>query len=186
MRFAEKCRLPAIRALALIVCAFAARPFAETGIIDDWSYIRTAQLLAQTGHIVYNGWPAAMIGWQLLLAAVLIKLFGFSFTIARMSILLVAAATAFLTQRTFVRAGIGEWNATLATLTFVLSPLFLPLSVCFMTDVPGIFAIVVCLYGCLRALQASTTAASVAWIIFASLTNAVGGTARQVAWLGVW
>ena len=186
MRFAEKCRLPAILcALALIVCAFAARPFAETGIIDDWSYIRTAQLLAQTGHIVYNGWPAAMIGWQLLLAAVLIKLFGFSFTIARMSILLVAAATAFLTQRTFVRAGIGEWNATLATLTFVLSPLFLPLSVCFMTDVPGIFAIVVCLYGCLRALQASTTAASVAWIIFASLTNAVGGTARQVAWLGV-
>ena len=126
-----------------------------------------------------------MIGWQLLPAALFIKLFGFSFTAARMSVLLVALTTAFLVQRTFVRAGVGEWNATLATLTFVLSPLFLPLSVCFMTDVPGTFAIVVCLYGCLRALQASTTGASAAWISFAALANAVGGTARQIAWLGV-
>ena len=54
-----------------------------------------------------------------------------------------------------------------------------------MTDVPGTFAIVVCLYGCLRALQASTTGASAAWISFAALANAVGGTARQIAWLGV-
>ncbi len=171
--------------MALLVCALASHPFAETGIIDDWSFIRTAQLLAQTGHVVYNGWGAMMIGWQLLPAALFIKLFGFSFTAARMSVLLVALTTAFLVQRTFVRAGVGEWNATLATLTFVLSPLFLPLSVCFMTDVPGTFAIVVCLYGCLRALQASTTGASAAWISFAALANAVGGTARQIAWLGV-
>ena len=54
-----------------------------------------------------------------------------------------------------------------------------------MTDVPGTFAIVVCLYGCLRALQASTTGASAAWISFAALANAVGGTARQISWLGV-
>ena len=38
---------------------------------------------------------------------------------------------------------------------------------------------------CLRALQASTTGASAAWISFAALANAVGGTARQIAWLGV-
>jgi hypothetical protein len=43
-------------ALALIICALIARPFVETGIIDDWSYIRTDQLLAQSGHVVDNGW----------------------------------------------------------------------------------------------------------------------------------
>ncbi|MEO6805813.1 MAG: glycosyltransferase family 39 protein [Edaphobacter sp.] len=176
MRFSEKFRLPALLcALALLTCAFAAWPFAETGIVDDWSYIRTAQILAQTGHIVYNGWATAMLGWLLPSAALLIKVFGFSFTVARMSILLVSVATAFLLQRSFVRASLKDWNATLATLTFVLSPLFLPLSVIFMTDVPGILAIVLCFYGCLRALQAATTRTSAAWIIFAALTNAMGG-----------
>ena len=40
MTFFEKFRLPAILcSLALLVCALVARPFAETGIIDDWSFI---------------------------------------------------------------------------------------------------------------------------------------------------
>jgi len=171
-------------ALALPLCGLLIRPYVETGVIDDGSYIRTAQVLARTGHIVYNGGATAMLGWQLYLGAAFIKLFGFSFTAARSAVLLVAMATAFLLQRTFVRAGIGEWNATIGTLTFVLSPLFLPLSFTFMTDVPGLFCTVLCLYACLRALQAQTTGSAFAWICFAIASNAVGGTVRQTAWLG--
>ncbi|WP_433983992.1 hypothetical protein RBB78_01125 [Tunturiibacter empetritectus] len=186
MRPSETSRFNALLcALALIGCALAARPFVETGISDDWSYVRTAQLLAQTGHVVYNGWAAMLLGWQLPVAALSFKLFGFSFTAARMSMLVIAAATTFMIQRSFVQAGLAEWNATLATLTLVLSPLFLPLSLMFMTDVSGLFAIGVCFYGCLRALKASSSHKSAAWISFAALFNAVGGTARQIAWLGV-
>jgi Dolichyl-phosphate-mannose-protein mannosyltransferase len=186
MRIPFKAQLPAILcALTLPFCALLIRPCAEMGINDDWSYIKTAQVLAQTGHIVYNGWAAAMLGWQLYLGALFVKLFGFSFTTVRLSTLVVAMATAYLLQRTFVRAGIHQWNATLATMTFILSPLFLPLTFSFMTDISGVFCTVLCLYMCLRALQAGSLPSTIAWIGLAALLNAIGGTARQSAWLGV-
>jgi hypothetical protein len=185
MRIAST-RLPAVAcALTLPLVALLIRPVVEMGISDDWSYIKTVQILAQTGHIVYNGWATAMLGWQLYLGAMFVKLFGFSFTIVRASILPVAMVTAFLTQRTMVRAGINEWNALLGTLTVVLSPLFLPLTFTFMTDMAGLFGIVLCLYSCLRALEAETDRAALAWICFAAISNTIGGTARQIAWLGV-
>ncbi len=165
--------------------ALVVHPCAEIGINDDWSYIKTAQVLAQSGHIVYNGWATAMLGWQLYLGALFIKLFGFSFSAVRLSMLVVAMSTAFLLQRTLVRVGIREWNATLGTLALVLSPLFMPLAFSFMSDISGLFCIVLCLYSCLRALQASTLSSTIAWISFAALSNAIGGTARQIVWLGV-
>ncbi len=155
------------------------------GIADDGPYSLVARSLATTGHIRYNGWSAAMLGWHLYLGAAFIKLFGFSFTTVRMSTLLVSVLTAFLLQRTLVRAGVTERNATIGTLALVLSPLYLMLSVTYMTDISGLFAVVLCLYGCLRALQPPTDRATIAWLCFAVFTNAVLGTSRQIAWLGV-
>jgi hypothetical protein len=87
----------------------------------DWSYIRSAQVLAQTGHIVYNGWAAPMLGWQLLLGAVFIKLFGFSFLVLRTVTVLIATLTAFLFHRILVRCGVNEYNSSIGTLTLALS-----------------------------------------------------------------
>lgn len=155
------------------------------GVCDDWPYILMAQKLAATGQFAYNGWAAPMIGWQLYLGAAFVKMFGMSPTVVRMSTLLVAMVLAFLLQRTLVRANVSERNSTIATLAFVLSPLYLVLSVTFMTDIQGLFALVICLYGCLRALQARTSSAAIGWLLFAVVTNAVFGTARQIAWLGI-
>jgi hypothetical protein len=178
-------RLPAIAcALTLPLCALAIRPVVEMGVMDDWSYIRTVQALAHTGHIVYNGWSAPILGWQLYLGALFARLFGFTFTAIRLSTLPVAMVTAYLTQRTLVRAGIRDWNATIGTLALVLSPVFLSVTFSFMTDISGLFCIVLCLYACLRALQAKTDKAALAWIRFAAISNALLGTVRQIVWLG--
>ena len=186
MQHLIKFRIPALFcALTVLLCELISRPYANMGICDDWPYILMAQHLAATGHTVYNGWAAPMLTCQLYLADALIKLFGFSFTTVRMSTLLVAVAMAFALQRTFVRAGITEFNATIGTLALILSPLYLMLSVTFMTDIFGLFAIVLCLYGCLRALQSSTDGSTIAWLCFAVLTNAIFGTSRQIAWLGI-
>lgn len=172
-------------ALAPVLCYLLVQPYAEMGINDEWSYVKTAQVLAQTGHIVYNGWGSPMLGWQAYFGALFIKLLGFSFTAVRLSTVIEAMATAFLLQRTLVRVGITSRNAALATLTFVLSPLCLPLDFTFMNDVPGVFSIVLCLYMCLRALQAESESSAMTWVSLAALLNALGGTARQIAWLGV-
>ena len=129
MKTTQKSRLLAfLCALVLLICALATFPVAEIGINDDWSYVQSARVLAQTGHIVYNGWATAMLGWQLYLGALFAKLFGPSFTSIRASTLLIALFTAFLKQRTLVRAGINSRNATIGTLTLVLSPLFASLA----------------------------------------------------------
>jgi hypothetical protein len=186
LQLIRRFRIPALFcALAVLVCELISRPYANMGVCDDWPYILMAQRLATTGHVVYNAWAAPMLGWQLYLAAGFIKLFGFSFTTVRSSTVLVSMALAFLLQRTLVRAKITERNATLGTLALVLSPLYLMLSAIYMTDIPGLFAIVLCLYGCLRALQASTSRATILWLCFAVATNAFFGTSRQIAWLGI-
>jgi hypothetical protein len=185
MQFVRRFPLPALFcALAVLLCELISHPFVTMGIADDAPYILMVQKLAATGHIVYNGWAAPMLGWQLYLGAAFLKLFGYSMTTVRMSTLLVAMALAFLLQRTLVRANISERNATIGTLALVLSPLYLMLSVTFMTDIQGLFAIVLCLYGCLRALQASTSRSTIAWLCFAVTANAFFGTSRQIAWLG--
>ena len=109
------------------LCALATLPFAETGMTDDFSYVHTAKIFAETGHIVYNGWATAMLGWQILPAALFIKLFGYSYTVVRLSTLICAAMPlAFFMQRSFVRSGITHRNATIATLTVLISPVSMP------------------------------------------------------------
>ncbi len=170
--------------LSLLICVVAAHPVLEMAINDDWSYVWSARVLATTGHVVYNGWATAMLGWQLYLGAVFIKLFGFSFMVVRMSIMVVAMVTVALTQRLLVRLGINEWNATIATLTIGLSPVFLPLAFSFMSDVPGFFCILLCFYCCVRAMEAKSDRAMLGWLVFAALSNVACGTVRQIAWLG--
>jgi hypothetical protein len=171
--------------LAVLLCELISHPYTTMGICDDGPYILVAKNLAATGHIHYNGWSAAMLCWQLYLGAALIKLFGFSFTAVRMSTLLVSLASAFLLQRILVRCSISERNAVIGTLALVLSPLYLLLSVTFMSDIHGLFGVIICLYACLRALQAVTDRAAIAWLWFAVATNVAVGTSRQLAWLGV-
>ncbi len=169
-----------LTALAILVT----HPALEMGTTDDWSYARTALDLVRTGHIVYNGWATAMLGWQLFWGALAIKLFGFSFLVLRLSTLPFAVGAAYLLYQICVRMGLNPQNAALGTMTVVLSPLFLPLAASFMTDVPAFFWLLVGLYSCLRAMQASTTRGCILWLGFASLTDVTAGSARQIVWLG--
>lgn len=171
--------------LVALTSAFATYPVAEIGMVDDFSYIRSAQVLADTGRVVYNGWATAMLGWQLYLGAIFVKLFGHSFTAVRASTLFLGLVTTFLWHRTMVRAGINSRNATIGSLALILSPIYLPLVLSFMSDIGGLFTIILCLYSCLRALQSRRDSSMLGWIAFAGFSNAIGGTVRQISWLGV-
>ncbi len=169
----------------VVVCTLVAWPFAETGLDDDFSYIFSARSLAQTGHVHYAGWASAMVGWQLALGAAFIRVFGFSFSVTRVPLLLIAALSAFLLHRLLVRCGLSANNAVAATLTVMLSPMALPLAFSFMTDMSGLFCTVVCAYCCVRALQTEARGAATAWLIVAMASTAVGGTARQTVWIAL-
>ena len=165
----------------LTLCSF---PFAEMGFIDDWSYIKTAEEYARTGHFIYNGWATAMLGWQVPWGALFIKLFGFSFTAPRISTLLSAILVIWLFYAILERFGIERRNAIFGSVMLGFSPLFVPLAASFMTDISGLFVILLCIYMCVRALAAAGNRAAFYWLGAAALTNVMGGTVRQIAWLG--
>ncbi|HTU49748.1 MAG TPA: hypothetical protein VMF56_04090 [Acidobacteriaceae bacterium] len=139
---------------------------------------------AHTGHIVYNGWATAMLGWLIPWGALFIKIFGFSFTGMRLSMLPIDAATVYLFHQILRRFGINPANAIFGTLAFALSPIFMPSAVSFMTDVPGVFVIFVCLYMCQEAVKAANDRAALIWLASAAVFNIAAGTVRQIAWLG--
>jgi len=160
-------------------------PVAEIGINDDWSYIRTTQVFAQTHHFVYNAWSTAMLGWQVIWGALFAGLFGPSHTSIRLSIIPITLATALLYHAILRRFGLNRAHAIFGTLVLTLCPLFLALANTFMTDVPGLFSSLLCLYLCQRAIAAAEDRHAAMWLVVAGLTNILTGTARQVAWLGV-
>jgi len=172
-------------ALTAVLAPLIAWPFAEVGFMDDFSYIRTAQLFTQTGHFAYNGWATVMLGWQILWGALFIKLLGPGFTVPRLS---TVASTFFLIwifHSVAVRFGLNRRNATFASLLLGLSPVLMPLTFSFMTDTNGLLVLIVCIYACLHALDARTDGVALAWLALAAISNIVGGTVRQIAWVGV-
>jgi len=171
-------------AMAVAFAVLATYPALDMGTADDWSYARSALDLTRTGHILYNGWATAMVGWQIFWGALIIKVFGFSFLALRLSTLPLAMGGAYLLYEIYVLLGLKPSNAILGTLTLFLSPVVLPLTTTFMTDVPGLLFSLLCLYACVRALMAADDRRSIAWLVFAVVTNVIGGTARQIVWLG--
>jgi len=168
----------------VVLAVTSARPYAEMGFIDDWSYVKTAFEYARTGHFVYNGWATAMLGWQVPWGALFVKLFGYSFTSVRLSMLPVDLLSVWLFYAVLARFGLERRNAVFGALTLGLSPLFVPLAASYMTDIPGLFVVLLCLYLCVRALSANSDRAALWWMTLAAASNVAGGTVRQIAWLG--
>ena len=158
-------------ALLLAFCLLIIWPIAEIGINDDWSYILTTQAFVQTHHFIYNGWSTAILGWQVLWGAVFAWLVRPDFIGIRLSTIPIALATAVLYLGILRNFGLNRAHALFGTLTLVLSPLFVSLSATFMSDIPGLFVIFLCLYLCQRALAAKETGTlRFGWLLLPSAT----------------
>jgi hypothetical protein len=171
-------------AFAVVICVLITDPAANTPFSDGFSYSKTALDFFQTGHIVYNGWATAMLGWLIPWGALFIKVFGFSFTVMRLSMLPIDFAAIFVFHQVLRRFEITPRNAVFGTFALALSPIFLPSAATFMTDMPGLLAILVCIYMCQRAVATTGDRSGLAWLASATAVNLVGGTVRQIAWLG--
>lgn len=171
--------------LLMAACVLAIYPVSNAPCGDDFSYMKTALDFEQTGKLLYNGWATAMLGWLIPWGALFIKVFGFSFTILRVSMLPIAAAAIYLLHQILRRFGINPKNAVFGTMAIGLSPIFLFMAANYMTDVPGLLVILACIYMCQRAVAARTDNRALVWLVSAALVNVAGGTVRQISWLGI-
>jgi Dolichyl-phosphate-mannose-protein mannosyltransferase len=158
-------------------------PFANIGYGDDTAYAGVSFMLGRTGHLIYNGWESAFLIFHAYWGALFIRLFGFSFVCLRASTFPFALGSVGLCYLLVRRAGLQARTAVLVTLLFGLSPLFLPVAVSFMTDVPAMFFMFASLYAFARAEELSSEPQSYGWLALGIATGFIGGTGRQVVWL---
>ena len=158
-------------------------PVGEISYADDPAYTYIAQQAAQTGHFVYNGWEPTIMILHAYWGALFIRLFGFSFDCVRFSTLPFAFGSVVFCYLLVRRAGLQARDALFVTALFVLCPLFLPVAVSYMTDVPGLFFLFASLYALTRAAEASGEGRGYGWLALGVILGFLGGTGRQVAWL---
>lgn len=173
-------------ALVFVVCALLIWPVVESGVMDDWSIVHTAQVLAQTGHLRFNGWESPTLAWLPYSGALLAKIFGPGYATFRWSMVGFGALTILLLQPVLVRGGLDRRTAAFGAATLAVSPVFLVNSLTYMTDIPGLLAILICLYSCLRAVREQAPQKAAVWMAVASVGTALVGSVRQSAWIPVF
>jgi hypothetical protein len=156
-------------------------PFGDYAIEDDWAYLRSLLLLRETGQLRILDWnPMSLVshvawGWLATIPT------GFSFTIARLSVVVLSAAgvLGFVSFLRFAR--VPERTVALAALALLLHPLVFFQSFLFATDAPALAWTTLALVAYARGLAAP----SARWLALGSVLACLGGGARQSALLVV-
>jgi len=118
--------------LALVVI----NPFGEYPINDDWAYARNVYDLVVNGKFIVDPWPAMNLVSQTIYGSIFAGLFGFSFTVLRMSIFVLAIISSFVLYDLAFKLSAGKhWIAFYVAVSFCFSTLFCALSFTFMTDI---------------------------------------------------
>ena len=170
--------------IALVLLALAAtKPVYEMGFEDDWSYSHIAREFASSGHVVYDGHTAVMLLPQIVWSALFIKFFGFSFLVMRLSTVVLGVALIPVLYYLGRESGLEPPFALFATLLTALSPLVLPVTASFMSDVPAFLLFVLCFYGAVRSWKADGTKTCLMSGALTALAGTVGGLDRQIYWL---
>lgn len=186
-RFSDTAIAAALAGL-LIVILLALRPLAGAPLNDDFSYARTAEALAGTGRIVYNGWGSPLILPQMVVGALIIKLFGFSYTALAWLGILCAGASAALMYLLSRACRLPVPHSLLSVAILTLNPMFLSLAPSFMTDVPSLSLYLGSLLALVRALESGAGPESKAGLnprafLASVLLGILAGSNRQILWV---
>jgi len=125
-------------ALEVLVILYVS-PIGEFPLNDDWVYARSVLYFLQTGKIKVHIWAAPTLIFQILWGAFFHKLLFFpslSFTVLRLSTLVLATVGLIFFYMTLEELDFGEDVSFAGALLLAFNPLYLGLSFTFMTDVP--------------------------------------------------
>lgn len=121
----------------LCVIILLVRPFGDYPVNDDWQYARAAKILAETHQLIIDTPVAPSLIGQLYVAAVVIRIVGFSHTLLRMMTLFCAVICWLSIDKILQLSGVSRYVRRCAGLLLVSNALFLHLSLSFMTEFWG-------------------------------------------------
>jgi hypothetical protein len=122
--------------LLLLLTNLLVSPIGEFSLNDDWIHAKAVQRLLEEGQYRGHSYVAATLAAQVYWAALFCNIFGFSFTILRVSTLVLSVVGAWAMARCGLALGLSRNLALVCGVLVAINPLVLNLSYSFMTDVP--------------------------------------------------
>jgi hypothetical protein len=126
-----------VAGLLLVAIAITARPWGDYPTNDDWQYARIAKRFAETGTLAIDVPIAPSLVGQVVAVAPLIRVFGFSHTMLRITTMLLAVGLLLVMDRLLSTAALGWKSRVVALVALGANPLFANLSLSFMTEIWG-------------------------------------------------
>ncbi|PHN03558.1 ArnT family glycosyltransferase [Flavilitoribacter nigricans] len=137
----DRSDVPLLLGVWILILLFV-NPVGNYPINDDWAYAQIVKRFVETGVYDLGFWPGMTLFTHVMWGSLFCWLFGFSFTVLRLSTLCMAiiGSLVFLELlKSFVR---NTWSRRLAVGVLLFNPFFLLLSFSFMTDVPFLTMII--------------------------------------------
>ncbi len=110
-------------------------PVGDFPLNDDWSYARPVKSFIEKGHLELTGWPAMTLIGHLVYGILLTKVFGFSFTVLRMGLLVMGLVGIVSTYSLLLSFKVPPFQSFLSALLIGFNPMYVCLSYSYMTDV---------------------------------------------------
>lgn len=152
-------------------------PRGDFPLNDDWAYAIAVRRLVEEGVFRPPGWAGMTLLSQALWGAAAVSIGGFSYTVLRLSTLVLGGAAVIGTYLLARELRATRALALIAALTLAANPLFVVLAFTFMTDVPMLAMMVCALLAFARTLN---TGSRLAWAAGTALTIA-GTLCKQPA-----
>jgi hypothetical protein len=128
-------------------------PLGNFPVVDDWAYFASVKALVEHGQLVFSNWTATNLISQIAWGAIFAFVFGTSYTVLRISTLLLALLGTGALYFTLRESGAGRGTALPGSLLFLFNPLVCLMSASFMSDVPYAAAQVIAMLLLLRGLK---------------------------------
>jgi hypothetical protein len=186
MRESGKTRLhllmrPEVFILALIAASYLlVWPVGDYAFNDDWAYFTSLERLADNGRIEILDWnPMSLVG-HLVWGELFTALFGFSFTVTKLSVVALAMIESVVLLRLLRWCGVASGLAVIAVAAVFFNPVHFVHVFSFQTDVPAVAWEVVAVFCYVRAIGESVRPRP-GWLLGGALAVAQAYLIRQSA-----
>jgi hypothetical protein len=131
-------------------------PVGDFPLNDDWVYAKSVQDILETGRYTGHPYSDALFVLQAYWGALFCAIFGFSFTVLRISTLITLLVAAWGASLSASAAGIDRNKSLLLGAVFLANPIVLNLGYTFMTDIPFLALAHLALFFFIRAYMTPT------------------------------
>lgn len=164
----------------LVACFFLLQflfinPTGEFALNDDWVMAHTVKDWAETGEFQLLPYAGPTFHIQALYATLVVKIFGFSFSLLRLSTLIITGTVIFLLYLFLERQTKKPLLAAMISVSFLYFPIFYNLSFTFMTDIPALLFLLLSIISYEKGFKEKSSG----WMFIGSVIAALAFFIRQ-------